>query len=121
MTDDEKYFYQGSDAANFRGLDWFQEAAVENAKDIIACGFNPDKTFIFRDLDYIQHLYPNIVRLQELITYNQIKGIFGFNGSENVGKVGFGAIQASPCIPSSFKEIFDSTEDILCLIPCGID
>jgi tryptophanyl-tRNA synthetase len=26
----------------------------ENAKDIIACGFNPDKTFMFSDLDYIQ-------------------------------------------------------------------
>lgn len=28
--------------------------AYENAKDIIACGFNPEKTFIFTDLDYIQ-------------------------------------------------------------------
>ena len=28
--------------------------AFENAKDIIACGFNPKKTFIFTDLDYIQ-------------------------------------------------------------------
>jgi hypothetical protein len=28
--------------------------AYENAKDIIACGFDPKKTFIFSDLDYIQ-------------------------------------------------------------------
>lgn len=28
--------------------------AYENAKDIVACGFDPKKTFIFSDLDYIQ-------------------------------------------------------------------
>jgi len=28
--------------------------AYENAKDIIACGFDLSKTFIFSDLDYIQ-------------------------------------------------------------------
>jgi tryptophanyl-tRNA synthetase len=28
--------------------------AYENARDIIACGFNMQKTFIFSDLDYIQ-------------------------------------------------------------------
>jgi tryptophanyl-tRNA synthetase len=28
--------------------------AFENAKDIIACGFDMSKTFIFSDLDYIQ-------------------------------------------------------------------
>ena len=28
--------------------------AYENVKDIIACGFDPKKTFIFSDLDYIQ-------------------------------------------------------------------
>jgi len=29
----------------------------ENAKDIIAVGFDVKKTFIFRDTDYIGHLY----------------------------------------------------------------
>lgn len=30
-----------------------QKFAFENAKDIIACGFKLDKTFIFSDLDYM--------------------------------------------------------------------
>jgi hypothetical protein len=30
--------------------------AYENARDIIACGFDMKKTFIFSDLDYIQVL-----------------------------------------------------------------
>lgn len=39
--------------------------AFENAKDIIACGFDPDSTFIFSDLDYIQHMYPMVLKIQK--------------------------------------------------------
>ena len=46
--------------------------AYENAKDIIACGFDMSKTFIFSDLDYIQHMYPTILQIQKLTTYNQV-------------------------------------------------
>ncbi|CAN0343402.1 unnamed protein product, partial [Hapterophycus canaliculatus] len=37
----------------------------ENAKDIIACGFDPESTFIFSDLDYIQHMYPVVLKIQK--------------------------------------------------------
>jgi len=37
----------------------------ENIKDIIACGFDPDKTFIFSDFDYVKgEFYRNIIRIQ---------------------------------------------------------
>ena len=62
LTDDEKYFYQNPDE-NLKPLSWFSEAAIENAKDIVACGFDIEKTFIFRDTDYIGHFYHNIVLL----------------------------------------------------------
>lgn len=52
--------------------------AYENAKDIIACGFDPKKTFIFSDLDYIQHLYPTVLRIQKVTTYNQVSLIDEF-------------------------------------------
>lgn len=35
---------------------------IENAKDILACGFNPDKTFIFLDTEYVGHMYPNVCK-----------------------------------------------------------
>lgn len=39
--------------------------ATENAKDIIACGFDITKTFIFSDFDYVGgEFYKNIVRIQ---------------------------------------------------------
>ncbi len=37
----------------------------ENIKDIIACGFDPDKTFIFSDFDYVNgEFYRNIINIQ---------------------------------------------------------
>lgn len=61
MTDDEKFFYQQQDSVDAKPLSWYQEAAIENAKDIIACGFDVESTFIFRDMDFIHYLYPSVV------------------------------------------------------------
>lgn len=37
----------------------------ENIKDIIACGFDPEKTYIFSNFDYVKgESYRNIVRIQ---------------------------------------------------------
>ena len=47
--------------------------AYENAKDIIACGFDINKTFIFTDLDYMGYLYPNVCRVQKAFTFNQVR------------------------------------------------
>ncbi|KAJ8963267.1 hypothetical protein NQ318_018734 [Aromia moschata] len=66
--------------------------AYENAKDIIAVGFDVEKTFIFSDLDYIgqcPEFYRNMIRIQKCVTFNQVKGIFGFDDSTVIGKIGF--------------------------------
>ena len=47
MTDDEKYLWKDLTEDQAHAL------AYENAKDIIACGFDEDKTFIFSDFDYM--------------------------------------------------------------------
>ena len=79
-----------------RGLD-LEEArrlARENAKDIIACGFDVQKTFIFSDFDYVGGaFYRNIVAIQRCTTFNQARGIFGFEGESNIGKIAFPAVQ----------------------------
>ncbi len=49
LTDDEKFLFKPD-----LKLDDCHRLAYENAKDIIACGFDPKKTFIFSDMDYIQ-------------------------------------------------------------------
>ena len=53
-------------------LEEYHRLGYENAKDIIACGFNPTKTFIFSDLNYIGHMYPNILKIQKRVTFSVV-------------------------------------------------
>jgi tryptophanyl-tRNA synthetase len=57
-----------------------RDFARENAKDIIAVGFDMSKTFIFSDLDYVGHaFYHNVVKIARGITISQSKATFGFH------------------------------------------
>lgn len=42
LSDDEKFFHKSETT-----LEEYQRYGMENAKDIIACGFDVNKTFIF--------------------------------------------------------------------------
>nr|CAD7409959.1 unnamed protein product [Timema cristinae] len=117
LTDDEKYLWRDVKLEDITRL------ARENAKDIIACGFDIEKTFIFSDFDFIgqcPEFYRNMVRVAKCVTFNQVKGIFGFGDSDPIGKISFPAIQATPSFSSSFPFIFGKA-NIPCLIPCAID
>ena len=125
MTDDEKFLFKGVyDDENGDNLDYFAQLTVENAKDIIACGFIPEKTFLFSDLKYVGTMYPTIVRIWKAVTNNTVNGIFGFDGSSNIGKIAFPAIQAAPSFPASFPVVLGTSKksaNMACLIPCAID
>merc|ERR1711981_947182 len=95
-----------------------------NVKDIIALGFDVEKTFIFADFTFMGQcpaFYQNIVKIQKCVTYNQVKGIFGFDDSCPIGKIAFPAIQAAPSFSSSFPFICGDNKTVPCLIPCAID
>lgn len=66
-------------------------------------------------------MYPNIVRIEKAVTQSQVRNIFGFTDSENIGRFSFPAIQAAPSFSNSFPHIFGNRADIPCLIPCAID
>lgn len=56
--------------------------AKQNAKDIIAIGFDVNKTFIFSDYDYVGGaFYRNVSKISRQITISQAKATFGFNDS----------------------------------------
>lgn len=117
LTDDEKYLFKEK-----LQLDECHGYAIENAKDIIAVGFDPKLTFIFSNLDYMGGgFYRNIVKIAKLCTYNTAKAIFGFNDSDSIGKIHFASIQAAPSFSNSFPQIFGPKGDVPCLIPCAID
>lgn len=118
LTDDEKFLWKSLTVEESERL------AYENAKDIIALGFDVEKTFIFSDFQYIgqcPQFYKNMCRIGRSVTVNQVKGIFGFTDSDCISKISFPAIQASPCFASSFPHIFGKRMDIHCFIPCAID
>ncbi|KAH9509331.1 hypothetical protein Btru_046787 [Bulinus truncatus] len=118
MTDDEKYLWKDI------SIDEVQRVALENVKDIISLGFDLEKTFIFCDFNYIGQcpdFYKLIVQIQKHVTFNQVKGIFGFGESDCIGKISFPAIQAAPSFSLAFPHIFKGRRNIPCLIPCAID
>eukprot|EP01084_Bolivina_argentea_P226120 381998_1 len=121
ITDDEKFFWKQS----ITSLEMSKQLARENIKDIIALGFDITKTFIFIDTQYIQYLYPNVCRVQDKVSYNQLKSIFGFEAdgisSPSCGKIAYPAIQAVPAFASTFPVPFKGKKDMMCLIPCAID
>jgi tryptophanyl-tRNA synthetase len=77
--------------------------------------------FLFFISSQCPEFYRNICRIQKTVTYNQVKGIFGFTDSDCIGKISFPAIQAAPSFSSSFPFIFNNKKNIPCLIPCAID
>jgi len=69
------------------------EYGIENCKDILALGFDPERTFIFSDTGYMGGVfYQNVCKVQKALTYNQLKGIFGLNESDNCGKAAYPAV-----------------------------
>ena len=72
MTDDEKFLRNKE-----RSLTDIEKFTNENLKDLIAVGFNPEKTFIFRDTEMIQVMYPNILKMQRHMTLSKIRTLFG--------------------------------------------
>ncbi|KAM7274478.1 hypothetical protein ACFE04_016344 [Oxalis oulophora] len=116
LSDDENFMWNDLSVEESRRL------ARENAKDIIACGFDISKTFIFSNFDYIgRSFYQNIAKVANCVTLNKVRGIFGFTSEDHIGKYSFPPVQAVPSFPSSFPHLFTSMENLRCLIPCAID
>lgn len=116
MTDDEKYYFK--DALS---LDEANRLTRQNAKDIIACGFNPHKTWIFSNLETVGgSLYRNIVLIMKQTSGNMIHGIYGLDLNNSVGQLSWPCFQAAPAFSSSFSNIFKSKQ-VACLVPMAID
>lgn len=117
LTDDEKFLFKPK-----LTIDDVKSFSKANAKDIIAVGFNPENTFIFSDLDYMNSaFYENVVRTSRQITTSTAKAVFGFQDSDCIGKIHFASIQIATAFPSSFPGVLDLPPKTPCLIPCAID
>ncbi|NLL94868.1 MAG: tryptophan--tRNA ligase [Thermoplasmatales archaeon] len=111
MTDDEKFLFRDMTLEETRAM------AYDNALDFVALGFDPAKTKIILDTENIRTLYPIALKVAKKITFSTARAVFGFDNSNNIGTIFFTAIQAAP----AFLPTEEAGEEVLCLIPCGID
>ena len=107
MTDDEKFLEQRRNLSYEETQRW----SKDNIAEIAAVGFNPDKTFIFQDTEFVGQSYPLILKIARRVNYSTAKSVFGFTGETNIGFSFYPAIQI---LPSLFEEK-------RCLIPSAID
>ena len=117
LTDDEKFLHKGL------SLEQCAAQLNDNVKDIIACGFDPAKTYIFSNFNAIGDLYPRVCQIQRHLTCNQLRATFGIVGSDSPGKMSFPAMQMAPAMALTFPFLFDLEpgQQLRCLIPCGLD
>lgn len=106
IPDDEKFLFKKD-----LTLDKIQEMTKSDLDDISAIGFNPDKTFIFKNTEYMSKMYPLYLETAKRITFSQARNTFGFENSSNIGQINYPALQI---VPTFFQKGF-------CLIPCAID
>jgi len=108
MIADEERFLQRDDLTY---EDTTRKWAYDNILDIIAVGFDEDRTFIFQDTEYIAKLYPKAIQIAKKVNFSLAKAVFGFESSTNIGIIFYPAIQMAPTF----------FEKRRCLIPAGID
>ena len=112
ITDDEK-FWARAGLTREETAHW----GLENLYDILALGFDPKRTHVFFDSRSIGALYPLAIRVARRISYSNVKAVFGFAPSANIGLIFYTALQSVPCFWPSWAE----GRSVPCLIPCGID
>ncbi|KAF3922425.1 hypothetical protein AA313_de0205306 [Arthrobotrys entomopaga] len=92
LTDDEKFLFKQE-----LKIPDVKKYTKQNAKDIIAVGFDPKKTFIFSDFDFMGGaFYENVMAVAKCITTNQSKSVFGFDDSQRkINKYAFSGGQTT--------------------------
>lgn len=107
LTDDEKFLEES------RGLTLEDTSywSRDNALNIAAVGFDPDRTFIFRNTEFMGRMYRLVLKVARKINFSWVRAVFGFNDQTNIGMAFFPSIQI---VPTMF-------ERRRVLIPAAID
>ncbi len=119
MTDDEKFLF--NEKLSRKESHSF---ALENALDVIAVGFDPNKTKIIIDTDDVRELYGPALEVAKRLTFSTAKSVFGFTNDTNVGSIFFTSMQSAPAFLPSIIERLDTGNEkaiVPVLIPCAID
>ncbi len=106
IPDDEKFLFKKN-----LDLETVRRMTDSDLLDIAALNFDEDKTFIFKNSEYIKNMYPLFLKTSKKINFSTVKATFGFNNESNIGMISYPALQI---IPTFF-------EKNRVVIPCAID
>jgi len=116
MSDVEKAMFKSG-----LSLEEAQKFSFENAKDMIALGFDRERTFFFNNSQYIEPMMPVIFKIWKKTSLHVEKKIYGFDDDANVGMISWPAFEQAPIFPESFPHLFSPDQDLMCLVVCSCD
>jgi len=112
FPDEEKFLFKKN--LKFEEVEKYLE---DNILDVIAVGFDPEKTNFIIDTKHASLLYKQACKISKRITFSMVKSSFGLSEQSNIGSIFYTAMQAVPAfLPSILKN-----KKIPCLIPHAID
>lgn len=131
ISDDEKYYFKSLEFVDVH------ELGYENAKDIVAFGFNVKKTFIFSNRDYrlnVPKFEEFVSIMKKNITAKQVAKIFAFGDklevdgkkyytfkdNVTVGMMDWPFYQSAAAFSQAFPHIFKG-KSAHCLVAYAID
>lgn len=117
ISDEEKFAFKK------RSFDEIYNLGKNNAKDIAAIGFDPNKTFIFSNRDYRLRCAQYEILASELkvnTSANEIKKIFGFTDEASIAMMDWPFYQTAAAYYQAFPNIFGG-KAAYCLVPHAID
>jgi len=112
FPDEEKVLFKRN--LNFKDTEGYMH---DNMLDIIALGFNPDKTHFLVDTKHAGLMYKEACRVSKRITFSMVKASFGLNEQSNIGSIFYTSMQA---VPAFLPSILNG-KNIPCLIPHAVD
>lgn len=89
ISDDESYV-----SGKIENQEKALEYSMNLAKELIAYGFDPKKTFFIIDQIYT-NIYNFAIKLSKKINYSEIKATYGYKPEENIGLHFYPAVQSS--------------------------
>jgi tryptophanyl-tRNA synthetase len=117
MADDEKYWFKNMQ------FDEIYKLGFKNAADVIAMGYDPEKTFIFSNRDYSRNpAYQKVAfDIMKHGRMNDVKKIFGLPDSGCVGQMMWPIYQTTAAFAEAFEDIFGKNPKMKCLVAYAID
>ncbi|HEV2167005.1 MAG TPA: tryptophan--tRNA ligase [Thermoplasmata archaeon] len=110
ISDDESYL-----SGKVGDLDVARSNAVRLARELLAYGFDPDRTRILIDQLYTP-IYPVAIHLARKLTLSEVRAAYGYDAQENPGRFFYPAIQAAHILMPMLRLGFERV-----LVPIGPD